>query len=124
MVQRTETPATVRFLLLAAVLLAGSAFLLMVKLMHDMTTHMGAMTAHVAEMAQDMRAMRDDMGNLARDVSDMAAQIRTLPAMAADMGRMRQGIEQLSGIVGRGTKQMEQLNPMGVIQQMIPAPRR
>ena len=36
MVQRTQTPSPVRFLLLAAVLLAGSAFLLMVKLMHDM----------------------------------------------------------------------------------------
>jgi len=110
--------------MIAAALVAGAAFLYMVKLMHDMTAHMGTMTAHVATMAQDMGSMRADMHDLARNVASIADQVRTLPAMAADLQRMRQGMEQLSGVVGRGTERMEQMNPMGVIQQMVPGTRR
>ncbi len=113
-----------RLLVLLAALLAGAAFLYMVKLMHDMTGHMGAMSSHITSMAEDMRSMRTDMGSLARDVSDMANQVRTLPAMAEDLRRMREGMEQLSGVMGGGGKQLEQMNPMGVIQQMIPGTRR
>ena len=113
-----------RLLVLLAALLAGAAFLYTVKLMHDMTGHMGAMSSHITSMAEDMRSMRTDMGSLARDVSDMANQVRTLPAMAEDLRRMREGMEQLSGVMGGGGKQLEQMNPMGVIQQMIPGTRR
>jgi len=124
MTQTGPTQGPTKVLIVAAALLAGAAFLYMVKLMHDMTAHMGAMTSHVASMAQDMRTMRADMGTLARDVSEIAAQVHTLPAMAEDMRHMREGMEQLSGVVGHGTEQMEQLNPMGVIQQMMPGSRR
>ena len=113
-----------RLLVLLASLLAGAAFLYMVKLMHDMTGHMGAMSTHVSSMAEDMGTMRGDRGALARTVSDMATQVRTLPAMAGDLRRMRQGMEQLSGVMGGGGKPLEQMNPMGVIQQMIPGTRR
>lgn len=113
-----------RLLVLVAALLAGAAFLYMVKLMHDMTGHIGAMASQVHSMAEDMGAMRADMGSLARDVSDMAAQVRTLPAMAEDLRRMRLGMEQLGGIMGRGGEQLEQMNPMGVMQQMVPGTRR
>ena len=113
-----------KLLVVLASLLAGVAFLYMVKLMHDMTGHMGAMSSHVSSMAEDMRAMRGDLGAMARYVADMANQVRTLPAMAEDLRRMREGMEQLSGVMGGGGKQLEQMNPMGVIQQMIPGTRR
>lgn len=114
----------VALVVVLASLLACGGFLYMVKLMHDMTGHMGAMSSQVHSMAEDMRAMRVDMGSLARDVSEMSEQIRTLPAMAEDLRRMRLGMEQLSGVMGRGGEQMEQMNPMGVIQQMVPGTRR
>jgi hypothetical protein len=120
----TPRPGLVALVIMMAALLASGGFLYMVKLMHDMTGHMGDMSSQVHSMAEDMRAMRVDMGSLARDVSDMTKQVRTLPAMAVDLGRMREGMEQLSGMVGRGGEQLEQMNPMGVIQQMIPGTRR
>lgn len=113
-----------KLLILLAPLLAGAAFLYLVRLMHDMTGYMGHMSAHVASMADDMHAMRGDMGSLARDIADMATQVRTLPSMAEDLGRMRRGMEQLSGVVGRGTEGMEQMNPAGIIQQILPGGRR
>jgi hypothetical protein len=103
----TPRPGLVALVIMMAALLASGGFLYMVKLMHDMTGHMGDMSSQVHSMAEDMRAMRVDMGSLARDVSDMTKQVRTLPAMAVDLGRMREGMEQLSGIVGRGGEQLE-----------------
>lgn len=44
--------------------------------------------------------------------------------MAEDLGRMRRGMDQLSGIVGRGGDQLEQMNPMGIIQEILPGGRR
>ena len=122
--QPNRSSSLTRLLVVLAALLAGMAFLYMVKLMHDMTGHMGAMSSHVSSMAEDMRGMRGDMGAMARTVSDMSNQVRTLPAMAEDLRRMREGMEQISGVVGRSGEQLEQMNPMGVIQQMIPGVRR
>ena len=122
--QLNRSSVFTKLLLAVASLVAGAAFLFMVKLMHDMTGHMGAMSSDISSMADDMRAMRGDLGAMARTVSDMANQVRTLPAMAQDLRRMREGMEQLSGVMGGGGKQLEQMNPMGVIQQMIPGTRR
>jgi len=122
--QPNRSSSLTKLLVVLAALLAGVAFLYMVKLMHDMTGHMGAMSSHVSSMAEDMRGMRGDMGAMARTVSDMSNQVRTLPAMAEDLRRMREGMEQISGVVGRSGEQLEQMNPMGVIQQMMPGVRR
>ncbi len=106
------SPVPSRLAVIAAALVAGIAFLYMVKLMHDISANVGLMAA---EMGQ----MRRDMSSLAQDVSTMRQLVGTLPAIAQDMGRMRVGMERLSGIVGGG-EDMPAVNPMGVIQQMIP----
>ncbi|HSO82122.1 hypothetical protein [Thiocapsa sp.] len=116
---RDSSPATPHLAVLAAALVAGVAFLYMVKLMHDMSANVALMAGEMATMSADMGLMRQDMSSLARDVSAMSGQVATLPAIAEDMGRMRVGMERLSGIVGGGD-QIPAVNPMGVIQQMIP----
>jgi hypothetical protein len=40
--------------------------------------------------------------------------------MASDMQQMRLSIDRMSGIVSRGGEQLERMNPMGVIQQLVP----
>lgn len=116
-------PILPRLAVLAAALVAGVAFLYMVKLMHDISANVGRMAGEMASMSADMGRMRLDMTSLAQDVSVMRQQVSTLPAIAEDMGRMRIGMERLSGIVGGGD-QIPAVNPMGVIQQMIPGGER
>jgi hypothetical protein len=108
---------------IAVAILAGAAFLYMVKLMHDISLNVGVMAVEMTSMSANMDRMRADMSSLAADVSDMGQQVRTLPAMAEDMQQMRVAIDRLSGIVGGG-EQIQQMNPMGVIQQMIPSGER
>ncbi|MFB1486206.1 MULTISPECIES: hypothetical protein [unclassified Thiocapsa] len=120
---RNSSPAIPRLAVLAAALVAGGAFLYMVKLMHDISGNVALMAGEMASMSADMGRMRQDMTSLARDVSTMGQQVATLPAIAEDMGRMRVGMERLSGIVGGGD-QLPVVNPMGVIQQMIPGSDR
>ncbi|WP_373509173.1 hypothetical protein [Thiocapsa sp.] len=117
------SPIVPRPAVLAAALVAGVAFLYMVKLMHDISANVGQMAGEMASMSADMGRMRLDMTSLAQDVSVMRQQVSTLPAIAEDMGRMRNGMERLSGIVGGGD-QIPAVNPMGVIQQMIPGGER
>lgn len=114
------SPILPRLAVLAAAIVAGLAFFYMVKLMHDISTNVGLMAGEMASMSADMGQMQLDMSSLARDVSDMRRQVGTLPGIAEDMGRMRAGMERLSGIVGGGSEDMPAVNPMGVIQQMIP----
>ena len=120
---RDPSPVLPRLAILAAALVAGVAFLYMVKLMHDMAASVALMAGEMSSMSADMGRMREDMSSLARDVSGMREQVATLPAIADDMGRMRVGMERLSGIVGGGD-QIPAVNPMGVIQQMIPGSDR
>jgi hypothetical protein len=108
---------------IAVAIVAGAAFLYMVKLMHDISLNVGVMAVEMTSMSANMDRMRADMSSLAADVSDMGQQVRTLPAMAEDMQQMRVAIDRLSGIVGGG-EQIQQMNPMGVIQQMIPSGER
>jgi hypothetical protein len=111
------------FAVIAVAIVAGTAFLYMVKLMHDISLNVGVMAVEMTSMSANMDRMRADMSSLAADVSDMGQQVRTLPAMAEDMQQMRVAIDRLSGIVGGG-EQIQQMNPMGVIQQMIPSGER
>ena len=116
----SKTPRLTRVALAATALIAGGGFLYMVKLMHDIASHMGTMSGQMGAMATDMSQMRADMSSLARDVSDIAVQVRTLPVMGADMRRMREDMERMSGVVTRSGEQIEQMNPMGVLRQMVP----
>ncbi|UHD16178.1 hypothetical protein [Thiocapsa bogorovii] len=120
---RDSSPVLPSLAVLAAALVAGVAFLYMVKLMHDMSASVALMAREMSSMSADMGRMRQDMTSLARDVSGMREQVATLPAIADDMGRMRIAMERLSGIVGGGD-QIPAVNPMGVIQQMIPGSDR
>lgn len=86
--------------------LALGAFLLMVKLMHDMTAQMAVMTEQVGRMAEQVAQMNGNVG-----------------AMGADVHGMRQSMERMSGIVQRGGQQLEQieqLNPMEMMRGVIP----
>jgi methyl-accepting chemotaxis protein len=85
---------------------ALGAFLLMVKLMHDMTAQMTVMTEQVARIAED--------------VTQMSASVQ---GMGTDMHGMRQSMERMSGIVQRGGQQLEQieqLSPLEMMRGVIP----
>lgn len=107
-----------RLTLVAAVLIGGSAFLYMVKLMHDMTLHIALMTTEISAMSANMGKMQTDMASLARDVSDMRQQVASLPGMASDMQQMRQAMGRMSGLFGGG-ETLRQGNPVDMMQQMI-----
>jgi hypothetical protein len=115
-VRSTQT----RIALLAGVLLGAACFVYMVKLMHDISMNVGLMAREMASMSADMHQMRSDMTSLAQDVGAMRQQVATLPAIAEDMGSMRTSMERLSGLLGTGDQALPAVNPMGVIQNMIP----
>lgn len=81
--------------------LALGAFLLMVKLMHDMTAQMAVMTEQVGRMAEQ--------------VTQMNAHVQ---GMGGDMRGMRQSMERMSGIVQRGGQQLEQLEQLSPVEMM------
>jgi hypothetical protein len=97
--------------------LAAAAFGFLLKLMYDMSQSMVHMTRDIASMATDMHHMGADITAL----SDQVAGIRAgVDVMAADVRGMRVGVDRMSSVIQSGGKQIEQINPMGVIQQMIP----
>ncbi len=106
-----------------AALIAGGAFIYMVKLMHDMTLHIGRMAADVSTMSTNMGHMQADMASLAEDVGEMRKQVESLPAIATDMEKMRVAMGRLTGLFDSG-EPMRQLNPMGIMQQMMPGGER
>jgi hypothetical protein len=108
-----------RLTLTAAALLGGVAFLYMVKLMHDMTLHIGQMTIEISAMSANMGRMQTDMASLARDVSDMRQQVASLPGMAADMQQMRQSMGRMSGLFG-DSEPLRQANPVEIMQRLVP----
>lgn len=120
----TPTRPSLLIVGLVAALVGGGGFLYMVKLMHDIAQHMGLMATQIVSMAGDMHRMQGDMASLSRDVSGIGEQVRTLPQMAQDMQRMREGMERMSVVVGRGGEQIQQMNPMGIIQQVVPGSGR
>lgn len=101
-------------------LLAAAAFGFLLKLMYDMSQSMGRMTQDIAAMAGDMHRMGGDITAL----SEQVAGIRTgVDVMALDVRGMRASVDRMSAVIQSGGKQIEQVNPMGVIQQMIPPGR-
>ena len=119
-----DTPPLIPRLLLMAILLAGGGgFLFMVKLIHDMTGHVGRMAADMSLMSANLSKMQADMATLTQEVSDIRQQVATLPAMAADMQQMRISIGRVSGLFGGG-ESMRQMNPLDLMQQMMPGGER
>ncbi|MCU0972183.1 MAG: hypothetical protein MUF57_10545 [Gammaproteobacteria bacterium] len=80
--------------------LAGAAFLYMVKLMHDMTGHVGRMSDQVEVMTGHVGRMR------------------------ADVRGMHESMNRMTGVVQRGSQQIEQFNPMEMMKQIAPAQRQ
>ena len=82
---------------------AGVIALLFVKLMFDMNRSMREMTGHV--------------GAISQDVSEMQNSMRT---MNESMLRMEKSIHGLGQAFGQGSKQFQQMNPAGMMQQVLP----
>ena len=116
--------------LVAAVLIglvAAAAFAFLLKLMHDMSQSMAHMTRDIGSMATDMHRMGADMHRMGGDIGALYEQVTGMragvEAMAADVQGMRVGVDRMSAVIHAGGKQIEQINPMGVMQQMIPSGR-
>jgi hypothetical protein len=82
---------------------AGVIALLFLKLMFDMSRSMSEMTAYVGAMSQDVREMQNSM----RTMND-------------SMLRMEQSVHALGQAFSQGTKQFQQMNPAGMMQQVLP----
>ena len=111
-------------ILVAAALIGGSAFLYMVKLMHDMTLAVGQMAGEMSAMSANMAKMQTDMASLARDVGDMREKVGALPGMAADMQQMRASMARVTGLFGGCGEPLRQVNPVEIMQQMMPGTER
>jgi len=90
---------------LQMVLIIGAAIiaLLFLKLMFDMSRSMTEMTDYVGTMSQDVGEMQKSM----RTMND-------------SMLRMEKSIHNLGQVFNQGSKQLQQMNPAGVMQQMWP----
>jgi hypothetical protein len=107
------------------VLVGGTAFLGMVKLMYDMTGHMARMTDQVSLMATDMGRMREQMETLAEQVSGIRDSVQHVEPLAEDVHGIRENVGTMTDVIRRGGKQIERLNPMEMMQQMmVPDQRR
>jgi len=82
---------------------AGVITLLFVKLMFDMSKSMSEMTGHV--------------GAISLDISEMQNSMHT---MNESMLRMEKSIHGLGQAFGQGSKQFQQMNPAGMMQQVLP----
>ena len=114
-------PSALRAVLVAlGGLLAAAAFAFLLKLMYDMSQSMGRMTEDITSMAVDMHRMGGDISGL----SEQVAAIRVgVDVMASDMQGMRASVDRMSAVIESGGKQLEQINPMGPFQQMMPSGR-
>lgn len=97
--------------------LAVAAFGFLLKLMDDMSRSMAHMTQDISSMAADMHRMGGDITALSEQVAGIRAGV---DVMGADVRGMRSSVDRMSAVIQTGGKQIEQINPMGVIQQMIP----
>ena len=82
---------------------AGIIALLFVKLMFDMSSSMSEMTGYVGDMSQDVREMQ-----------------KSMHTMNDSMLRMEQSIHGLGQTFNQGSKQFQQMNPSGMMQQVLP----
>ena len=83
-----------------AALIAMLAFLFLIKLMYDMSVQMARMTDQVGSMNSHMERM------------------------VTDMHGMRGSIDQMAQAFQKGSQQMEQMNPMDMMQGVMPQGRR
>ena len=90
---------------LQALLFAGAGViaLLFVKLMFDMSRSMSEMTEHVGAISQDVGEMQNSMNT-----------------MNESLLRMEKSIHGLGQTFGQGSKQFQQMNPAGMMQQVLP----
>jgi len=82
---------------------AGVIALVFVKLMFDMSNSMNEMTSHVGTMSQNVSEMQ-----------------HSLHIMNETMLRMEKSIHGVGQTFGQGSKQFQQMNPAGMMQQVIP----
>ena len=83
-----------------AVLIAMLAFVFLIKLMYDMSVQMTRMTDQVVTMNSHMQRMGEDMRG------------------------MRTSVDRMSMAFQKGSRQMEQMNPMDIMQGVMPQGRR
>jgi methyl-accepting chemotaxis protein len=82
---------------------AGVIALLFVKLMFDMSRSMSEMTGYVGAISQDVSEMQNSMDS-----------------MNESMLRMEKSIHGLGQAFNQGSKQFQQMNPAGMMQQVLP----
>ena len=82
---------------------AGIIALLFVKLMFDMSQSMSEMTEHVGAISQDVGEMQNSMHT-----------------MNESLLRMEKSIHGMGQTFGQGSKQFQQMNPAGMMQQVLP----
>jgi len=82
---------------------AGVIALLFVKMMFDMSRSMSEMTEHVGAISQDVSEMENSMHT-----------------MNESMLRMEKSIHGLGQAFSQGSKQFQQINPAGMMQQVLP----
>jgi methyl-accepting chemotaxis protein len=82
---------------------AGVIALLFVKLMFDMSSSMSEMTGYVGAISQDVSEMQNSMDT-----------------MNESMLRMEKSIHGLGQTFSQGSKQLQQMNPAGMMQQVLP----
>jgi uncharacterized protein YoxC len=117
-----------RTLFLALIgLLAAAAFGFLLKLMDDMSQSMSYMTHDIASIAVDIRGMGEDMHRMGQDITGLAQQVNgirgSVDVMASDMRGMRASVDRMTGVIHSGGKQIQELNPMGVMEQIMPPGR-
>jgi hypothetical protein len=113
-----------RFLIPLAALIGGAAFLFMVKLMYDMTGHMARMTDQVSLMSADLGRMRGQMETLVSQVGGIERSVGSMGPLAADVRGIRENVGAMAGVVQNTGEQIERINPMDMMQQIVPGQRR
>ena len=81
-------------------ILGAAAFLFLVKLMHDMTVQMTLMT---------------------EQVTIMTGQVGT---MASNVHGIRTSVEGMAGVLQQSSQQLQQINPMEMMQGVMPGHQR
>jgi hypothetical protein len=64
---------------------------------------------------------------MGRDMAGLAEQVNgirgSVDVMASDMRGMRTSVDRMAAVLQTGSKQIQQMNPMGVMEQIVPAGR-
>lgn len=82
---------------------AGLIALVFVKLMFDMSRSMSEMSGYVGAISEDVSEMQDSMRTMNESIL-----------------RMEKSIHGLGQAFSHGSKQFQQMNPAGMMQQVLP----